>query len=97
MAGRKELHGRVRRVEPLQPHSIRFGNFIPKGSGYSPFKDCVPKTVPGIWLLESESLNGEYLDPLGFGSATRAPIWRLCFVSVFFEAPLEALEFRDAA
>ena len=38
---------------------------LPKGSIYCPFKNSGSKTIPVVWFLEPESLNGQYMDPLG--------------------------------
>ena len=41
------------------------GQIYPKGSRYCPFKDSWLRRLFQVWLVEPESLNGEYKDPLG--------------------------------
>ena len=59
-----------RRVEqnPRSGYGASLSVTYPKGSIYLPFKN--PNTIPAI-VLEPESLNGQYMDPLGYPTVCR--------------------------
>ena len=48
----------------------------PEGPSSQHLKPLVPKTIQGIWLLEAETINIGYLDPLGYSlTAILGPGW----------------------
>ena len=52
---------------PSQPETHRGFIHVPvlKGSMYCPFKDSGSKDYTCEWILEPESFNGQYRDPVG--------------------------------